>query len=117
IDKIYLTKGSENPENGVTPSLRMTTFDSQNQVLTTDEIMHRGQLQQAIQKFGGLFTIAQGEVLGSMSSEMRESYLEQLNLVYSLYNNETALYADEVTDAVENLEIIYQELVDSQVLT
>src|SRR5690606_5524833 len=31
IDKIYLTKGSENPENGVTPSLRMTTFDSQNQ--------------------------------------------------------------------------------------
>ncbi|MFA7417248.1 MAG: glycosyl hydrolase 115 family protein [Acholeplasma sp.] len=114
IDKIYLTKGSENPENGVVTSLRMETFNSNNMVLTTDEMILRNQLKAVIDNFGGLYSIAHGEALGSYLTDDVNLFRASLQTVYNLYNATTPLENSSVEAAINDLSNKYMTMLENK---
>ncbi|WP_025725295.1 glycosyl hydrolase 115 family protein [Acholeplasma granularum] len=117
IDKIYLTKTSENPENGVQTSLRMQTFDTSNMVDTVDEITLRNQLKTVIDQFGGLYTIASTNALGSYLKSDVEAFRQSLDNLYTLYSQTTKLNPTEVSNHVNLVIETHQTMVLNKNLT
>lgn len=117
IDKIYLTKGGENPENGVDTSLRMVNFDTNDMVQTLDEITLRNQLKSVIDDFGGLYSIAQSDQLGSYLSADVAQFRHALENVYTLYSQSGMLVAADVTSALNEVGAAYMVMINNKQLS
>lgn len=107
IDKIYLTKTSENPGNTeLYPTVRTSKLGN----LTEKE-----KLLNALTRFNDLDNIAVGTTVGTYNQEARAEFVSAYNDVIKLYSQAEQLDSAVVSQALANLESKYLNLVNSQI--
>lgn len=106
LDKIYLTRASENPSNmEIKPAVR--TSKAENLELKKEMLI-------ALSLIENINNIPSGEKVGSYSQSLINHLYEKYNHVLRLYNQTETLIADEVYSSINKLKASYNNLIKSQ---
>lgn len=106
IDKIYLTKTSENPANiDLKPAVRF---------VHPEDVELKKDLQMTILRLENIYNIPAGEVVGTYSEAKISEFFEKFGRVLSLYNSTELLDPEEVGTAISDLNEAYSALASSQ---
>lgn len=107
IDKIYLTKTSENPANiDLKPAVRTVNLE---------DVELKKALQASLLRLENIYNIPVGTVVGSYSETLVAAFFEKYQQVLDLYNSTTLLEENRVETAISELNTAYAELASSQI--
>lgn len=117
IDQIYLTKGTENPNNGVAESVRSPYYDKTQMTITNADLAQRTLLKNAINQYAkNYLNIGAGDGVGGYDLTKHDEYQDALSNVFILYHQAATLNVATVTDAINQLNQKYTSLIESKIM-